>query len=144
MRRFVLILGIIFCLIPWPGGTRLWAAYYPASPGCSLGIAVSQTANTDVKTFVNNGYICMIYLHSDTAQFVSIVQGTGTNCGTSTVALIGATTAANGMSFGANGGSVNPIPSGSYLKTTTPAQHLCILQTGSGRLAGFILYIDAP
>jgi|SRR5215472_9165216 len=120
------------------------AAYYPASAGCTLQIAVSQTASTDVKTFTNNGYICLIYLHSDTAQFVSIVQGTGTTCATSTVALVGATTAANGMSFAGNAGTVVPMPAGSNIKTTTTAQHLCILQSGSGRLSGVISYLDAP
>jgi hypothetical protein len=135
--------ALLLTLLLWPAVISE-AAYFPSGPSCTSQIAISQTASTDLKTFTNNGYICFVKLISATAQNVSLVQGTGTTCATSTVALDGATTAANGSALAANAGWVAAIPSGSYLKTTTTAQHLCLLQDGTGRIAGFLLYLDAP
>ena len=140
MWRVLLFLSALL----WPtllGQQTLYAAYYPASPGCSLQLAVNQTASTDLKTFTNNGYICDVMLVSATAQNVSLVQGTGTTCGTSTVALVGGTAASIALS--ANGGFALAPSGGNFIKTTTTAQHLCLLQSGSGNVSGVIGYIDA-
>lgn len=119
------------------------AAYAPFPPGCTLQIPVSQTTSTDLKTFTNNGYICYIFLISATAQNLSLVQGTGTTCATSTVALIGGTAAS--AAAAANGGFVLSMgAAGTYLKTTTTAQHLCLLQSSTGNVSGVIGYIDQP
>lgn len=115
------------------------AAYIPPFPVCTSKVAISQTGSADILTLTNNGYICSIMLISATAQNVSLVQGTGSTCGTSTVALIGGTTAS--VAVAANGGFA---VGGAQLVTTTTGQHLCLLQSGSGNVSGFISYLDAP
>ena len=49
-------------------------------------------------------YICSISLVAAGATAFNLNTGTGTNCGTSTAAVLGSTTAANGLSFAASGG----------------------------------------
>jgi hypothetical protein len=110
------------------------------TPQCSSVIAINQTTSTDVKTLTNNGYICSVVLVSATAQNVSIVQGTGSVCATSGVALMGGTTAS--MAFAANGG-ISSVAGTPWLKTTTTAQHLCVLQSSTGNVSGVITYQDA-
>lgn len=117
------------------------AAFIPTG-ACTLQVAVNQTTSTDLKTFTNKGYICYVFVISATAQNLSLVQGTGTTCGTTTVALIGGTTAS--VAVAVNGGFVVNVAPGGYIKTTTTAQHLCLLQSGSGNVSGVIGYIDAP
>lgn len=131
------LLVVFVCL--WPRHVR--AAFVPTG-ACTLQIAVNQTTSTDLKTFTNKAYICYVFLISATAQNVSLVQGTGSVCATSTVALIGGTTASAALA--ANGGFVVEVAPGGYVKMTTTAQHLCLLQSGSGNISGVIGYIDAP
>lgn len=139
--KYSIIIGLSALLLL---GAVNWTGPVQVGPACTTNIPISQTTSTDLKTLTNNGYICFVKVISATAQNVSLVSGTGTTCATSPTALDGATTAANGNPLAANTGWVAPIPSGSYLKTPTTAQHLCLLQDGTGRLAGFILYTDAP
>ncbi len=113
-------------------------AYCTAAP-----IAINQSASTDVRTFTNTGFICGIALISGTQQQVSVVYGTGSTCGTGTVALWGATTAdgSHGMPVAANGGFTQSFsPPVSFAS----AQHLCVLQSGAGLLSGTIWYADLP
>lgn len=117
------------------------AAYLSGFPICTGTIPISQTASTDLKTFTNKGYICAVVIVSGDAENISLVYGTGTTCGTGTAALIGGTTAATGMPISPNGGIA---PSSINLVTATTAQHLCLLQSGTGRVAGVITYLDAP
>jgi len=110
------------------------------APVCTSIVTVNQTASTDIATLTNFGYICTIILISDTpAQKFSIVEGTGTNCGTLISPLIGGT--AGTMSFAANGGfsAVNDRP---WLKMKTSGDHLCIIQTGTSNISGIITYQD--
>lgn len=136
-----LLVCLLLALAVLPRSAR--AAYYPAAPACSLELSINQTASTDLHTFTNNANICYVLIvNGSTAQNVSLVQGTGTTCGTSTVALIGGTTAS--VALPANGGFSLSIPTGSTLKTTTTGQHLCLLQSGSSNVSGVIGYYDAP
>lgn len=137
MRRTLFTIATILVCFCCAGRTH--AAYLPGFPVCTSFVAISQTASTDLKTFTNKGYICSIVIVSSDGESLSLVQGTGTTCATGTGALIGATTAANGMAIAANGG----VALGNLqLVTTTTAQHLCLLQSGTGRIAGVISYAD--
>jgi hypothetical protein len=111
------------------------------SPVCTSVLPISQATSTDLHTMTNIGYICTIILVTDTAQFVSLTEGTGSTCGSGSAALLGSTTVGSGMSFTANGGisAVNGFP---WLKMVASADHLCLLQSGSGRLSGVITYQD--
>lgn len=116
-------------------------AAMPNTGGCGSLIPISQTASTDLHTSVGKSYICSIILVAPDAEVVSLVEGTGSVCATGIAAVIGATTAANGMSFAANGG-FSAVSSAPMFNTQTTNDHLCLLQSGSGRIAGFISYND--
>ena len=81
----------------------------PAADPCSFGaktnLAISTNATALTQIIAASGstkiYICSIVLVAPAATAFNLNTGTGTNCGTSTAALIGSTTAANGMSFAA-------------------------------------------
>lgn len=111
------------------------------SEQCPTVLAISQTASTDLKTSSAKLHICSIVLVSASAQSISLVEGTGSTCATGTAALVGATTAANGPALAANGGftAVAGVP---WLRTATTADHLCLLQSGSGNLSGVITLVD--
>ena len=120
------------------------AASAVPAPVCTGVINVTQTATTDVHTFTSYGYICSIVLISATAQNIGVDEGTGTTCETSGTALIGvsSTSAATPtMAVAANGGfsAVAALP---WLKLQATADHLCILQSGSGNVSGVITYAD--
>ncbi len=102
---------------------------------------ISQTGSTDLITSTNKLHICAILIVSATAQSVSLVEGTVTTCGTGTAALMGATTAANGMALAANGGFTHTADR-PFMVTQTTADHLCLLQSGAGNVSGFISYTD--
>jgi hypothetical protein len=107
---------------------------------CPNVIAVNQTASTDLLTATNKLHICSIILASAAAQNISLVEGSGTTCGTGTVALIGGTTAS--LALAANGG-FSAIADRAWLTMQTSAHHLCLLQSGSGNVSGVITYKDA-
>lgn len=111
------------------------------APVCTNRVAISQTTSTDILTLTNIGYICSIVLVSDTAQFVSLVEGTGSTCGTGGAALLGSTTVGSGMSLAVTGGFV-AVAATPWLKMVASADHLCLLQSGSGRIGGVITYQD--
>jgi len=109
---------------------------------CDASVAISQTASTDVLTSTAKIHICSIILVSDTAQFINVIEGTGTVCATGGAALIGSTTAGSGLSVAANGG-FSAVSDRAWLKSKTTADHICVTQSGSGRLSGVITYKDA-
>lgn len=108
---------------------------------CTSFKAISQTASTDLVTSTNKLHICAMLIVSATAQSVSLVEGTGTTCATGTAAIMGATTAANGMALAANGGFTHTAER-PFIVTATTADHLCLLQSGAGNVSGFISYVD--
>ena len=121
--------------------TSLVVAQSPnANTLCTSSVAISQTTSTDVLTLTDRGHICSIILVSDTAQFINVITGTGTVCATGGAALIGSTTAGNGLSVSANGG-FSAVSDRAWIRTPS-AVHLCVTQSGSGRLSGVITYSD--
>ncbi len=122
--------------------TSLVVAQSPtANTLCTGVIAISQTSSTDLKTATGKLNICSIILVAPDAEVISLVEGTGSTCGTGTAALIGSTTAANGVSLAANGG-FSAVSDRAWLKMQTTSDHLCLLQSGTGRVAGVITYAD--
>lgn len=106
--------------------------------------AISATADMVLISAAasKKNYICSIVLVAGAAEIVNIVEGTGTTCGTSTAAIVGSTTEANGMSFAANsgfsavGGNATVIPgSGTNVDT-------CLLVSGSNRVSGFVTWVQ--
>jgi len=110
---------------------------------------VSAAADTQVITAGGSNnfvYICSYNLASGVADNWSIVEGTGSTCGTNTKALVGATTAAAGIQFTATtGGSVNyGGGTGAVTKTTVAGNNVCILRSTAGPLSGVIGSTQMP
>jgi hypothetical protein len=88
-------------------------------------------------------YICAINLVTAAANNVTIIAGTGATCGTSTAALVGGTTAAEGWNFAANGGLAMGSGLGSVLSTNgagATGDSVCIVTSAATQLAGTISY----
>jgi len=117
----------------------------PSSDPCNNLVAtdtpVSQTASTKIVsgTPAMRIFICQIRIVAGAAEITSEWEGTGSACGTATIAHSGSTTAANGESFAANGG---------YTTTKTfvllPGNDFCIAQSGSSRVSGKVSWVKAP
>lgn len=110
---------------------------------CTSTKAISQTTSTDLVTSTNKLHICSVVLVSTTAQSFSLTEGTGTTCASGAAAVIGSTTVANGIPAAANSGMV-AVSDRAWLRTATTADHLCLLQSSTGLIAGVITYADQP
>lgn len=111
---------------------------------CTGIINITQTTTTDVHTFTNTGWICSIVLVSAAAQSIGVDEGTGTTCETSGTALIGVSSTSSAtptMALAANGGFA--VASGvPQIKMQASADHICVLQSSSGNVSGYITYAD--
>jgi hypothetical protein len=83
--------------------------------------------------------ICAISISATTAGSFSLIEGTGANCGTNTLAVHGATTAANGMPTGATGGYAEGNGRGTVHKTKIAGNDLCLVTSGTGIVAGSMM-----
>lgn len=105
--------------------------------GIKQSIAISQTAST--RYVIGNGhrsFICSVLIVGADAENVSIVEGTGSTCGTATLAVIGGATAANGPNLAANGGFSMGNGAGTIAAIGVPGDDVCLFESGSGRVAG--------
>lgn len=110
----------------------------PCAGNAKVYTPISQTTGTRliVGTSAKKIYVCSIVLVGADAENVSLVAGTGSVCATSTVAVIGGTTAAAGPNLAANGGFSAGNGASSIAATTVNADDLCLFQSASGRVAG--------
>lgn len=87
-------------------------------------------------------YICGITVIAGAAEIFNLDEGTGTTCQTGTAAIAGSTTAANGLSFAANGGLAAIGSNSTVLAGKTANVDTCIVPSGSNRLSGFVTYVQ--
>lgn len=132
-----------------PGNTANTTAWLmktadPCTSGTKVFLPISQATSTQLLTGTasNRTYVCSIVVTQPSAstQTFSLVNGTGTVCATSTAAMMGATTAANGMQLPFSHGS----GSASVAKSTVNADNVCLLQSSTDRIAGVLSYVVAP
>jgi len=116
-----------------------WTFQPGGQAACGKVIPINQTASTDIYTSTNKVRICGINLISATQQGISLSEGTGSVCATGTAFLIGG--AGGTMQVLANGG-IAIGAGGPILETQTAADHLCLIQSASGNVSGFISYSD--
>ena len=116
----------------------------PCQANTVLFAPISQTGNAKYISAVSakKNYICSIMLITADAESVSLVGGTGSTCGTNTEAVIGATTAANGPALAANGGWTMGNGKGSIAAGATTNEDVCLFESGSGRIAGVLTYVQ--
>lgn len=116
---------------PCQGSTKLYKAFSQTAT------AVLVTGAASKKT-----YVCSIAVIAGAAEIFNLTAGTGTTCGTSTVAVMGSTTAANGLSLAANGGLTLGNGLGALAATTVNQDDLCLQQNSTSRLSGSISYVQ--
>ncbi len=88
-------------------------------------------------------YICSMDIVTATAQNIALIEGTGSNCGTSTAGMAGGATAATGWNFAANGGLTKGSGEGSvFIASNAAADNVCLLLSGSGQVSGSIQYVQ--
>lgn len=126
-------------------GDRLKVDVPPSQNPCAgqvvLDAPISQTATTRVVTGGPGRLaICGIRLVAATAEIISEWEGSGTNCGTGTIAHSGSTTAANGESYSANSGYQSTGLPFSLL----PGNDFCVAQSGTARVSGKVWYARLP
>lgn len=139
----VLAIIILPSLVQAQSGSRV-TGKDPCTTQDKIFVPISQTSSTQLANGMASlrFYVCHILAvqAGSSTQTFSLVSGTGSTCGTSTGAVIGATSAANGMaasfSHGTGGFTV--------AKSDTDGEHLCLLQSGSDQIAGAISYVLAP
>ena len=133
-------------LMAWNGSTwdRVTTAKDPCDGGTKVFVAISQTTSTQLLTGTasNRTYVCSIALvqAASSTQTFSLVSGTGSVCGTGTSAMMGATTAANGLQQPISHGA----GSGTVAKSGANADNVCLLQSGTDRITGVLSYVVAP
>jgi hypothetical protein len=108
---------------------------------------ISQIASSAIITGTSGKktFICSILANGADAENMSLVEGTTTTtpCDTGAHALVGSTTAANGMNFqagsglGMGGGQATIIEA-----TNTAADNVCLFQSGTGRVAGYVTWVQ--
>lgn len=142
MKLLKLALSVLFIL--FVSSVNSYAAD-PCQNGNKLTLAVSVAANSQLITGTTNGriYICSIMINVSDAENVSLVSGTGTICATSLTAVIGGSTAATGNNLLAGSGYSVGDGTSFIGKATAVADNLCLLMSGSGRIAGVITYVIA-
>lgn len=116
-------------------------SFDPCSGPNKANIPISVTANA--KLVSSNGpriRICSIFLLSTSAETFSLVEGSGSTCGTGTAGVIGSTTAANGPALPANGGLTLGNGAGSVAMQAVAGNDICILISGSTLIAGNLTY----
>lgn len=91
-------------------------------------------------------YVCSLSIVAPLAVAVSLAEGSSSSCGTSNQAgVIGVATsgtAANGLSFAANGGLTLGNGGGTVAQTATAADYLCLFQSGTVQMAGNLTYVQ--
>jgi hypothetical protein len=117
--------------------------YDPCQTPAKGNVAISQTASARLIQAESNRrvFICSLIVISQDAEGLSLVEGTGSTCGTGTAAIVGATTQGNGMQVGANGGFQMGNGQGTVALQNFPSSDVCLLQTGTGRVAGVLTFV---
>ena len=106
-------------------------------------VAISQAADTQLVAVDGTKviYVCGILAVVTTAEVLNIVKGTGTVCATNKAAIVGSTTDANGVPFGANGGWTWPNAGHTQFKTAA-GDALCLTQGGTVQTSGVLIYVQ--
>jgi hypothetical protein len=120
----------------------LWTrAMDPCTANNTTTVPISVAADTAVIAAGGGStrtYICGGVLVASAAEVVNLWEGTGTACGTSSAALAGSTTEANGMSLAANGG----FEVSRTIRGIGTNVDVCIRLSATNRVAGWLSYVQ--
>lgn len=101
-------------------------------------INIITAANTKIVagTASKKTYICGLFLYPGAADNIAIIEGSGTNCGTSPLGLIGGNTAATGIIATAQAGFVLPTTGYAHAASTVNANDFCLITSAGVQLSG--------
>lgn len=107
-------------------------------------INISTAVNTKivVGTSAKKTYICHLFLFAAGADNVGLVEGSGTNCATSPLGLIGGATAATGVTLIANQGWSEGSGTNAIAATTVNANDFCAITSASVQLSGVVVTVQ--
>lgn len=107
-------------------------------------INVATNANTKIVsgTAAKKTYVCHLFLFSAAADNVGIVEGSGTNCGTSALGLIGGNTAATGINLMLNQGFESGTGTNAIAASTVNANDVCLITSTSAQLSGVMVTVQ--
>ena len=107
-------------------------------------INIVTAANTKIVTGTasKKTYICHIFMLAGAADNVAVIEGSGTNCATSPLALIGGNTAAKGLILAANEGLVEGDGSRAIAATTVNANDFCLITSAAVQLSGVAVTVQ--
>ena len=107
-------------------------------------ISITSIASTKVIVGASGKktYICGILLTTAVANNIALVEGTGTNCGSSTTGVSGGSTSANGYNLPANGGLSIPFAGWPQMQTATNTDDFCIITSSAGPVAGGVTWVQ--
>jgi hypothetical protein len=86
-------------------------------------------------------YVCSSLVVSGGVAAVSFIEGTNSSCA-SPAAVVGSTTAANGIPLVANAGWQMGSGTGTVAQTANNANYLCLFQSSTAQLSGNITYVQ--
>lgn len=113
---------------PCQANTKVYTVINQAAAGPTTLVAGTSAKKT---------YICSIVILPVTAGVsLNLVEGTGTNCSSVSAGIWGGSTAATGAVVAANGGWTFGNGAGSIGQTTTNADNLCIIASGTTQISG--------
>lgn len=107
-----------------------------------INISASGSAKIITGTAAKKTYICHIHVVTNAANNVALVEGTGSNCGTSTAGMAGGTTAATGWNFSANGGISIGNSDRAVAQTATAADDVCLNPSAATQLSGVVVWVQ--
>jgi hypothetical protein len=115
-----------------------------SNPHTITPINISTAANTKIVagTASKKTYVCHLFLFSAGTQNVGIVEGSGTNCGTSTLGMIGGATAATGPNLTAQTGFVAGTGTSAVAATTVNANDFCLITSAAVQVSGVAVTVQ--
>jgi Fe-S cluster assembly iron-binding protein IscA len=107
---------------------------------CPNTTPISQTASTTLINGVagKTTMICTLSINArDTAVRISVIEGTGTTCGTNPLGIIGGTSASYGLS--ATGG-FHGVSDRITIPSMVPGDNICLIQDAAVNVSGLITW----
>ena len=109
----------------------------------TISIAAATAIQLIAASASNKNYICSVDVFSKAGVDISVIEGTGANCQTGTVGIIG-TMSVTGISIAAQGGVVKGGAGRYVWRTNGTNVGTCIYAGSANPLTGFLKYVQAP
>ncbi len=111
----------------------------PCATSNKKSTGISQTGSTVLLHLSGRIWVCYLMVIGADEENVSLVTGGGRKCSQNTLALVGGFSAAKGLDLAGHGGFSAGSGSGS-IAVAPAGNDVCLLQSGSGRVAGTLSY----